>query len=181
MSLSGFVDVTGAEGLWGHWTMCVAQLEGPLCVRKCEWLTQTGCFKFFTVMLGNLRAAAYWYLSLFVQELGIGGTSQWKVCSLSPSTTLGLYFEVVNQVKREPVLYFSSYDRTAGSWRKNKCDTSQQIAVTKNHGFVFLRCLKQRLFVPFPPQLKRLSYWFHSLACSTTHRSLRADVGQSSS
>ncbi|XP_077426682.1 protein transport protein Sec23B [Vanacampus margaritifer] len=30
-------------------------------------------------------------------EMGIGGTSQWKVCSLSPSTTLGLYFEVVNQ------------------------------------------------------------------------------------
>lgn len=30
--------------------------------------------------------------------MGVGGTSQWKVCSLSPSTTLGLYFEVVNQV-----------------------------------------------------------------------------------
>uniref|UniRef100_A0A7N5ZY66 Protein transport protein SEC23 n=1 Tax=Anabas testudineus TaxID=64144 RepID=A0A7N5ZY66_ANATE len=30
-------------------------------------------------------------------EMGIGGTSQWKVCSLSPSTTLGIYFEVVNQ------------------------------------------------------------------------------------
>uniref|UniRef100_A0A3B5AU18 Protein transport protein SEC23 n=1 Tax=Stegastes partitus TaxID=144197 RepID=A0A3B5AU18_9TELE len=30
-------------------------------------------------------------------EMGIGGTSQWKVCSLNPSTTLGFYFEVVNQ------------------------------------------------------------------------------------
>ncbi|XP_051940324.1 protein transport protein Sec23B isoform X1 [Hippocampus zosterae] len=30
-------------------------------------------------------------------EMGVGGTSQWKVCSLSPSTTLGIYFEVVNQ------------------------------------------------------------------------------------
>uniref|UniRef100_A0A3B3ZWU0 Protein transport protein SEC23 n=1 Tax=Periophthalmus magnuspinnatus TaxID=409849 RepID=A0A3B3ZWU0_9GOBI len=30
-------------------------------------------------------------------EMGIGGTTQWKVCSLNPSTTLGLYFEVVNQ------------------------------------------------------------------------------------
>uniref|UniRef100_A0AAX7TYF4 Protein transport protein SEC23 n=1 Tax=Astatotilapia calliptera TaxID=8154 RepID=A0AAX7TYF4_ASTCA len=30
-------------------------------------------------------------------ELGIGGTSQWKVCGLNPSTTLGIYFEVVNQ------------------------------------------------------------------------------------
>uniref|UniRef100_A0A8C2WEY4 Protein transport protein SEC23 n=1 Tax=Cyclopterus lumpus TaxID=8103 RepID=A0A8C2WEY4_CYCLU len=30
-------------------------------------------------------------------EMGIGGTSQWKVCGLNPSTTLGIYFEVVNQ------------------------------------------------------------------------------------
>uniref|UniRef100_A0A3Q4I2I3 Protein transport protein SEC23 n=1 Tax=Neolamprologus brichardi TaxID=32507 RepID=A0A3Q4I2I3_NEOBR len=30
-------------------------------------------------------------------ELGTGGTSQWKVCGLNPSTTLGIYFEVVNQ------------------------------------------------------------------------------------
>uniref|UniRef100_A0AAQ5ZN29 Protein transport protein SEC23 n=1 Tax=Amphiprion ocellaris TaxID=80972 RepID=A0AAQ5ZN29_AMPOC len=30
-------------------------------------------------------------------EMGIGGTSQWKVCSINPSTTLGFYFEVVNQ------------------------------------------------------------------------------------
>uniref|UniRef100_A0A4W6C1Y4 Protein transport protein SEC23 n=1 Tax=Lates calcarifer TaxID=8187 RepID=A0A4W6C1Y4_LATCA len=34
---------------------------------------------------------------LEVKEMGIGGTSQWKVCSLNPSTTLGIYFEVVNQ------------------------------------------------------------------------------------
>uniref|UniRef100_A0A8C4IDZ7 Protein transport protein SEC23 n=1 Tax=Dicentrarchus labrax TaxID=13489 RepID=A0A8C4IDZ7_DICLA len=32
-----------------------------------------------------------------VKEMGVGGTSQWKVCSLNPSTTLGMYFEVVNQ------------------------------------------------------------------------------------
>ncbi|KPP75215.1 protein transport protein Sec23A-like [Scleropages formosus] len=30
-------------------------------------------------------------------EMGVGGTSQWKVCSLNPSTTLAMYFEVVNQ------------------------------------------------------------------------------------
>ncbi|KAK2531894.1 Sec23b [Columba guinea] len=30
-------------------------------------------------------------------ELGTGGTSQWKICSLDPSTTLAIYFEVVNQ------------------------------------------------------------------------------------
>lgn len=30
-------------------------------------------------------------------ELGVGGTSQWKICGLDPSSTLGIYFEVVNQ------------------------------------------------------------------------------------
>uniref|UniRef100_A0A8C9XV21 Protein transport protein SEC23 n=1 Tax=Sander lucioperca TaxID=283035 RepID=A0A8C9XV21_SANLU len=34
---------------------------------------------------------------LEVKEMGIGGTSQWKVCGINPSTTLALYFEVVNQ------------------------------------------------------------------------------------
>lgn len=33
-----------------------------------------------------------------MQELGIGGTSQWKICGLDPCTTLAIYFEVVNQV-----------------------------------------------------------------------------------
>ncbi|XP_077476953.1 protein transport protein Sec23A isoform X5 [Stigmatopora argus] len=30
-------------------------------------------------------------------EIGSGGTCQWKICGLDPSTTLALYFEVVNQ------------------------------------------------------------------------------------
>uniref|UniRef100_A0A2K6FPD1 Protein transport protein SEC23 n=1 Tax=Propithecus coquereli TaxID=379532 RepID=A0A2K6FPD1_PROCO len=30
-------------------------------------------------------------------ELGVGGTSQWKICGLDPTPTLGIYFEVVNQ------------------------------------------------------------------------------------
>ena len=34
-----------------------------------------------------------------VQEMGVGGTSQWKVCSLNPSTTLAMFFEVVSQVR----------------------------------------------------------------------------------
>lgn len=35
---------------------------------------------------------------LFLQEIGTGGTCQWKICGLSPTTTLAIYFEVVNQV-----------------------------------------------------------------------------------
>ncbi|KFV01574.1 Protein transport protein Sec23A, partial [Pterocles gutturalis] len=30
-------------------------------------------------------------------EIGTGGTCQWKICGLNPTTTLALYFEVVNQ------------------------------------------------------------------------------------
>jgi len=30
-------------------------------------------------------------------EIGIGGTSVWKMCSLDPSVSIGFYFEVVNQ------------------------------------------------------------------------------------
>ncbi|XP_045430260.1 protein transport protein Sec23B isoform X2 [Pipistrellus kuhlii] len=30
-------------------------------------------------------------------ELGVGGTSQWKICALDATSTLGIYFEVVNQ------------------------------------------------------------------------------------
>lgn len=33
-------------------------------------------------------------------ELGVGGTSQWKICGLDPTSTLGIYFEVVNQLGR---------------------------------------------------------------------------------
>lgn len=34
----------------------------------------------------------------YSQEMGVGGTCQWKICSLTPATTLAMYFEVVNQV-----------------------------------------------------------------------------------
>uniref|UniRef100_A0A9J7ZPJ3 Protein transport protein SEC23 n=1 Tax=Cyprinus carpio carpio TaxID=630221 RepID=A0A9J7ZPJ3_CYPCA len=35
--------------------------------------------------------------TLEVKEMGVGGTCQWKICSLTPATTLAMYFEVVNQ------------------------------------------------------------------------------------
>lgn len=31
-------------------------------------------------------------------EVGIGGTSQWKFCGISPGNTVGIFFEIVNQV-----------------------------------------------------------------------------------
>ena len=32
------------------------------------------------------------------QEVGLGGTSQWRMCGLYPNTTYAFYLEVVNQV-----------------------------------------------------------------------------------
>lgn len=31
-------------------------------------------------------------------EVGVGGTSQWKFCGLNPGNTVGIFFEIVNQV-----------------------------------------------------------------------------------
>jgi hypothetical protein len=32
------------------------------------------------------------------QEVGVGGTSAWRICGLDPNTTIAVYFEIVNQV-----------------------------------------------------------------------------------
>lgn len=31
-------------------------------------------------------------------DLGLGGTCQWKMCSMMPNTTCAFFFEIVNQV-----------------------------------------------------------------------------------
>lgn len=31
-------------------------------------------------------------------DLGLGGTCQWKMCSLMPNTTCAFFFEIINQV-----------------------------------------------------------------------------------
>lgn len=51
-----------------------------------------------TACITHYQRQKGFFLFNSVQELGIGGTSQWKICSLDPSTTLAIYFEVVNQV-----------------------------------------------------------------------------------
>jgi len=40
--------------------------------------------------------------------LGIGGTSQWKLCALSPATTPAIFFEIVQQhdTPIPPVIHF---------------------------------------------------------------------------
>ncbi|XP_042304216.1 protein transport protein Sec23A isoform X1 [Sceloporus undulatus] len=74
-------------------------------------------------------------------EIGTGGTCQWKICGLNPSTTLGLYFEVVNQHNapipqggRGAIQFVTQYQHSSGQRRirvttiaRNWADAQTQI------------------------------------------------------
>ncbi|KAF4101968.1 hypothetical protein G5714_016768 [Onychostoma macrolepis] len=74
-------------------------------------------------------------------EIGTGGTSQWKICGLDPNTTLGFYFEVVNQHNapipqggRGAIQYVTQYQHSSGQRRirvttiaRNWADAQTQI------------------------------------------------------
>jgi protein transport protein SEC23 len=57
-------------------------------------------------------------------ELGLGGTTQWKMCGLYPNTTYGFYFEVVNQHNapipqggRGYIQFITQYQHSSGQKR----------------------------------------------------------------
>ncbi|XP_006835391.1 PREDICTED: protein transport protein Sec23A isoform X2 [Chrysochloris asiatica] len=74
-------------------------------------------------------------------EIGTGGTCQWKICGLSPTTTLAVYFEVVNQHNapipqggRGAVQFVTQYQHSSGQRRirvttiaRNWADAQTQI------------------------------------------------------
>ena len=71
--------------------------------------------------------------SMSETELGIGNTTQWRMCSLYPNSTLAVYFEVVNQARIGliklnlfAVLYFTcnriDLSRTAVSFLGRFCE-----------------------------------------------------------
>ncbi|XP_062973899.1 protein transport protein Sec23A [Elgaria multicarinata webbii] len=74
-------------------------------------------------------------------EIGTGGTCQWKICGLSPTTTLALYFEVVNQHNapipqggRGAIQFVTQYQHSSGQRRirvttiaRNWADAQTQI------------------------------------------------------
>ncbi|KAM4690679.1 protein transport protein Sec23A isoform 1-T2 [Rhinophrynus dorsalis] len=74
-------------------------------------------------------------------EIGTGGTCQWKICGLSPTTTLAVYFEVVNQHNapipqggRGAVQFVTQYQHASGQRRirvttiaRNWADAQTQI------------------------------------------------------
>lgn len=43
-------------------------------------------------------------------DLGLGGTCQWKMCSLMPNTTCAFFFEIVNQVNNYETLNSQIYN-----------------------------------------------------------------------
>lgn len=54
----------------------------------------TACYCFVLVQ----KRFAYTVCVAF-QEIGVGGTCAWKLCGLEQQTTVGVFFEIVNQVK----------------------------------------------------------------------------------
>ncbi|KAI7883721.1 protein transporter SEC23 [Lichtheimia hyalospora FSU 10163] len=57
-------------------------------------------------------------------EIGIANTSAWKMCSVTPKTTMGVYFEVVNQptVQLQPgsrglIQFITHYQHSSGQFR----------------------------------------------------------------
>ena len=42
-------------------------------------------------------------------EMGMGGTCQWKFCTLSPATTTTIFFEIVNQVSFPILLLMNAF------------------------------------------------------------------------
>uniref|UniRef100_H0W6X4 Protein transport protein SEC23 n=1 Tax=Cavia porcellus TaxID=10141 RepID=H0W6X4_CAVPO len=74
-------------------------------------------------------------------EIGTGGTCQWKICGLSPATTLAIYFEVVNQHNapipqggRGAIQFVTQYQHSSGQRRirvttiaRNWADAQTQI------------------------------------------------------
>ncbi|KAL0083645.1 protein transporter SEC23 [Phycomyces blakesleeanus] len=57
-------------------------------------------------------------------EIGIGNTSSWKICSITPKTTHGIYFEVVNQPNaqfqpgsRGLIQFSTHYQHSSGQFR----------------------------------------------------------------
>ncbi|XP_030069953.1 protein transport protein Sec23A [Microcaecilia unicolor] len=74
-------------------------------------------------------------------EIGTGGTCQWKICGLNPNTTLAVYFEVVNQHNapipqggRGAIQFVTQYQHSSGQRRirvttvaRNWADAQSQI------------------------------------------------------
>ena len=67
------------------------------------------CHDYFHGISCIVICVLYNILYVPFQEIGVGGTCAWKLCGLEPQTTLGIFFEIVNQVKLMRLVGFSCY------------------------------------------------------------------------
>merc|ERR1719354_1416754 len=75
---------------------------------------------------------------VYDDEVGVGGTSKWKITGIDPNTTLAVYFEIVNQHNtplpdnsRPSVQFITDYTHADGSRRKRVTTIQRQWADTK--------------------------------------------------
>lgn len=75
-------------------------------------------------LIGHAITANKKSASVGETEIGIGGTSAWKLCSLTPKTSLGVYFEVVTPAgqplapgSRGLVQFVTHYQHANGTYR----------------------------------------------------------------
>lgn len=65
-------------------------------------------------------------------EIGVGGTSSWRLCSISPRTTVGMYFEVANQAfvpgSRGLLQFVTKYQHSSGQFRLKVTTVARSLA-----------------------------------------------------
>ncbi|KAI8069632.1 protein transporter SEC23 [Gongronella butleri] len=74
--------------------------------------------------IGHVISANKRTTSVGETEIGIGNTSSWKMCSITPNTTYGVYFEVVNQPTatltpgaRGLIQFVTQYQHSSGQYK----------------------------------------------------------------
>ena len=81
-----------------HWTLYINGQKRTKCFGNGEKNKQ------FIEFNNYWRVESVPYLTICIdiisKEIGVGGTSAWKLCGFDPSTTYALFFEIVNQVSR---------------------------------------------------------------------------------
>jgi len=65
-------------------------------------------------------------------EIGIGGTCAWKFCGITNQTTVGVYFEIANQVNQQNanrglMQFVTSYQHSSGQYRLRVTTVSRNI------------------------------------------------------
>ncbi|CAO3636907.1 unnamed protein product [Cunninghamella echinulata] len=75
-------------------------------------------------MIGHVVSANKKTVNVGETEIGIGNTSAWKMCSITPNTTNAIYFEVVNQPTaplqpgaRGLIQFVTQYQHASGQFR----------------------------------------------------------------